>query len=415
MPPKSSCPPKSSRTSSSGSRWARRIPADRARPKARQAAAYTWKKKEIDIGKAAKVLGLSSRRGPDAAAGEERRLARRSDIDGFVARRRSRRRDCSPSRTPETRPAPAPVTFDLDRTAARRPTRSRRLRRRRHEIAECASRESQRHSARLGALRRALGPALARRRPLRRVERPATRTSPTRTPGATATTSSTRSTRDKPYDQFVREQIAGDLLPHDGRPQNARAAHRHRLPGHRPEGARRARPADSSQMDIVDEQIDTVGQAFLGLTVACARCHDHKFDPDPQTDYYAGRHLPQHRDALRHRRASTPPRRRLIELLAGAAPRLRWPEDLHIRAIVARWRRKSERPTAQRRQRGAAVGGRGWRRRQGPAPPSSAFSDALERETSRRELRQVRRRRKAPHPGDGRARPAKSRHETPDL
>ena len=41
------------------------------------------------------------------------------------------------------------------------------------------------------------------------------------------------------------------------------------------------------EMDLADEQIDTVTQAFLGLTVACARCHDHKFDPIPQTDYYA--------------------------------------------------------------------------------------------------------------------------------
>src|SRR6185436_18991295 len=41
------------------------------------------------------------------------------------------------------------------------------------------------------------------------------------------------------------------------------------------------------QMDLADEQIDVTTQAFLGLTVACARCHDHKFDPIPQRDYYA--------------------------------------------------------------------------------------------------------------------------------
>ena len=40
------------------------------------------------------------------------------------------------------------------------------------------------------------------------------------------------------------------------------------------------------QMDIVDEQIDTVGRAFLGLTLGCARCHDHKFDPINTADYY---------------------------------------------------------------------------------------------------------------------------------
>src|SRR6185436_9857997 len=41
------------------------------------------------------------------------------------------------------------------------------------------------------------------------------------------------------------------------------------------------------EMDIVDEQVDTLGRAFLGLTLGCARCHDHKFDPLPQTDYYS--------------------------------------------------------------------------------------------------------------------------------
>src|SRR6185436_6000792 len=40
-------------------------------------------------------------------------------------------------------------------------------------------------------------------------------------------------------------------------------------------------------MDLVDEQIDVASRAFLGLTVACARCHDHKFDPIPARDYYA--------------------------------------------------------------------------------------------------------------------------------
>ncbi len=41
------------------------------------------------------------------------------------------------------------------------------------------------------------------------------------------------------------------------------------------------------QMDIIDEQVDTLGKAFLGLTLGCARCHDHKFDPVPTADYYA--------------------------------------------------------------------------------------------------------------------------------
>ena len=41
------------------------------------------------------------------------------------------------------------------------------------------------------------------------------------------------------------------------------------------------------QMDIIDEQVDTVGRAFMGLTLGCTRCHDHKFDPIPAEDYYS--------------------------------------------------------------------------------------------------------------------------------
>src|SRR5262249_3731797 len=42
----------------------------------------------------------------------------------------------------------------------------------------------------------------------------------------------------------------------------------------------------SLEMDMIDEQLDTMGRAFLGMTIGCARCHDHKFDPIPHTDYY---------------------------------------------------------------------------------------------------------------------------------
>ena len=47
------------------------------------------------------------------------------------------------------------------------------------------------------------------------------------------------------------------------------------------------RDKEKLALDVVDEQIDTVGRAFLGLTLGCARCHDHKFDPVPTEDYYA--------------------------------------------------------------------------------------------------------------------------------
>ena len=84
---------------------------------------------------------------------------------------------------------------------------------------------------------------------------------------------------DKPYDQFLREQIAGDLLP------DANEATRDRLTatGFLVLGPKVLAEPDKQKMkmDIVDEQIDTLGKAVLGLTLGCARCHDHKFDPIP--------------------------------------------------------------------------------------------------------------------------------------
>ena len=91
---------------------------------------------------------------------------------------------------------------------------------------------------------------------------------------------------DKPYDQFIREQIAGDLLP--AKDDHERAEHVIAT-GFLALGWRNLNDKNPRQfvLDIADEQIDTVSQAVLGLTVACARCHDHKFDPIPQRDYYA--------------------------------------------------------------------------------------------------------------------------------
>ena len=92
--------------------------------------------------------------------------------------------------------------------------------------------------------------------------------------------------KDKPYDQFVREQIAGDLMTGgDDRAKSERIV----ATGFLALGpkALNERNATQFQMDVIDEQIDTVTQAFLGVTVACARCHDHKFDPIPQKEYYA--------------------------------------------------------------------------------------------------------------------------------
>src|SRR5262249_22575150 len=91
---------------------------------------------------------------------------------------------------------------------------------------------------------------------------------------------------DKPYDQFVREQLAGDLIStKDDRPRAANPTATSFLAIGPKTHTERNR--QQFQMDLVDEQIDATFQAFQGLTVACARCHDHKFDPIPQKDYYA--------------------------------------------------------------------------------------------------------------------------------
>ncbi len=91
---------------------------------------------------------------------------------------------------------------------------------------------------------------------------------------------------DAPFDQFIRQQIAGDLLPYDSveeRATNLTAT------GFLVLGDIAIVEADKAKLvvDIVDQQVNKTGRAFLAMTVDCARCHDHKFDPISQRDYYA--------------------------------------------------------------------------------------------------------------------------------
>ena len=92
--------------------------------------------------------------------------------------------------------------------------------------------------------------------------------------------------QDKPYDQFVREQIAGDLLPFGSEEQRKEQLI---ATGFLALGVKdvNQRFKERFIMDNVDEQIDTVTKSVLGLSVSCARCHDHKFDPIPASEYYA--------------------------------------------------------------------------------------------------------------------------------
>jgi len=82
---------------------------------------------------------------------------------------------------------------------------------------------------------------------------------------------------DKPFDDFVREQLAADQLG---------------LPADSPDLAAMGfltlgRMFDNNRHDVIDDQIDVISRGFLGLTVSCSRCHDHKFDPVPTADYYS--------------------------------------------------------------------------------------------------------------------------------
>lgn len=113
---------------------------------------------------------------------------------------------------------------------------------------------------------------------------------------------------DKPYDQFIREQIAGDILAKQVGPRaDGEASDEGDVPGAKKtpaaeiEKSRQEKVIATGYLAIsrrfgsrnkemnltIDDTIDNLGKAFLGLSVSCARCHDHKFDPIPQRDYYA--------------------------------------------------------------------------------------------------------------------------------
>ncbi len=108
---------------------------------------------------------------------------------------------------------------------------------------------------------------------------------------------------DMPYDQFLREQIAGDLLP------GATLADRRRqriATAFLVLGNTNLEEQDKAQleMDVVDEQLDTIGKVMLAQTIGCARCHDHKFDPIPTKDYYALAGILKNTRALEHANVS---------------------------------------------------------------------------------------------------------------
>ena len=153
---------------------------------------------------------------------------------------------------------------------------------------------------------------------------------------------------DMPFDRFVREQIAGDLLPADtpGRPPPA--AGRHHVPGRSATPTSRSRTRRSSRMDVVDEQLDTIGKAFLGQTIGCARCHDHKFDPIPTRDYYALAGILRNTRTLEHANVS-----KWIEVAAARRARTRGGGPAARRRPSPRCEARIK---AERRRRGRTAG-----------------------------------------------------------
>jgi len=91
---------------------------------------------------------------------------------------------------------------------------------------------------------------------------------------------------DKPYDQFVREQLSGDLITKWGDPNRAEGLI---ATGFLMLGPKMLGEDDpvKQKLDFADEQLATTARAFMALTLDCARCHDHKFDPIPSQDYYS--------------------------------------------------------------------------------------------------------------------------------
>jgi hypothetical protein len=129
---------------------------------------------------------------------------------------------------------------------------------------------------------------------------------------------------DLPYDQFVREHVAGDLLAKprlsaDGSSLESPIATTSWWFG---EILNSATDSAKSRADAVDNQIDVFSKAFLGLTVACARCHDHKFDPIPTADYYALAGV-MHSTNVREAVIDSPARQAAIAAQLGARPEAR--------------------------------------------------------------------------------------------
>ena len=125
--------------------------------------------------------------------------------------------------------------------------------------------------------------------------------------------------KDVPYLDFVKEQVAGDLLPNprrnplDGSNESIQGTGFYLMV----EGTHSPVDVREERVRRTDNQLDTLSKAFLGLTVSCARCHDHKFDPITQRDYYA---IAGILDSSRHQYASIEPKAEVVTAPIAAEP-----------------------------------------------------------------------------------------------
>ena len=108
---------------------------------------------------------------------------------------------------------------------------------------------------------------------------------------------------DKPFDQFLMQQLAGDLLDASSiaEERQHRIATTYLVMG---DALLENQNKNQLDMDVVDEQLDTIGRGLLAQTIACARCHDHKFDPIPTRDYYAMAGILKNVKGLKHANVS---------------------------------------------------------------------------------------------------------------
>ena len=151
---------------------------------------------------------------------------------------------------------------------------------------------------------------------------------------------------DMPFDRFLLEQIAGDLLPFDSIQQRDR---QRIAAGFMVVGPKVLLGNDGKKqrMEVADEQIDTIGRAILGQTLGCARCHDHKFDPIPTADYYAMAGILTSTSVMERRYMLG--QQRVMEQLVGLGP----DGDALDKAYEKYWR---ERPQLIARQKRAKSG-----------------------------------------------------------